>query len=244
MVLSTVAACRVKKHDRLLAFAGVLVEDLGPTPHWGFQEHVFASQMVLFLFWLRILLDWSALRVVRELENAAPDMRPVREMGLVALYLDAFLLDVHAEHAPVALVRRDWDILEELLPLIWESGEREEGILRRAGLRLRRAVADFDEDRVVRAAGFDSEGCRLVNCIGSCERFQLAIGPEKLGEFVEASLESFGEIVPIAHGSVVLANCGGQVRSQASVVGIGDEEGSHNGLMFYSYTWSSVSPEL
>jgi hypothetical protein len=171
MVLSTVATCRVEEDNGLLAFTRVLVENLGFTPHWGLEEYVFARQVVLYRFWLRVLLHWSAMRVVRKLENAAPDMRPVREMRLVALYLDAFLLDVHAEHAPVALVRRDWDILEELFPLIWESGKREEGILRRAGFSLRGAVVDFDEDRVVRAAGFDTEGCRLVNCIGGRECF-------------------------------------------------------------------------
>ena len=200
VILSAVAPRCVQEHNRLLTLSGVFVEHLASAPDRSIQKDIFAGQMVLFGLGLCVLFHGSALSVMCKLEDTAPDVGPLRKGLLVALDFDAFLLYVHAVHAPVALIRRDWHFLEKLLPLLWERGERKQGVFRGAGLGFCEAIGYFDEQRIVRAAGFDAESSWTIDCVRGCKGFELRIRLEKLGELVEASLQRCRKIRPIGHG--------------------------------------------
>jgi len=67
--------------------------------------------------------------VVQDFESSSPGVRVLVKSQLVAQHLDAFLLDVHAEHALVTLIRHRRHGLEEFFPLLRQGGEGEDSVV-------------------------------------------------------------------------------------------------------------------
>ena len=126
VVLTAVGAGGVEKDDGLGPGAGGLVEDFAAAPEWGGEVDVAAGEVVFFFFvvggrGVRVGRGGTGVGVVQDLEGSAPDMGPSCEGGLVAEDLDTGLFDVHADHAPVALVGGFGGLFEDLGPLLWKG---------------------------------------------------------------------------------------------------------------------------
>jgi len=119
MVLPRITTRRMQEQNLLLAFPSLLVEDLALAPHGRGNVRIPADNMVFVRLRLLVLRRRARVGIVQDLEDAAPDVGPVRESVLVALDFDAGLFDVHAEHAPVGLVGSYGGLLHEFLPLLW-----------------------------------------------------------------------------------------------------------------------------
>lgn len=117
MVLASITARSMQEDNVLAAFTGLLIEDLASSPQRRLDVCIAADDGVLIELWFLVCRGWSSMGVMQQLENAAPDVRPMGERilqspvskyfmpssegdetYLVALYLDALLLDIHAEH--------------------------------------------------------------------------------------------------------------------------------------------------
>ena len=97
---------------------------------------------------------------------------------------------------PVTLVRRDWSLLEELLPLLRQSREREQSIFGIAATDVSLAIGDGHKNCVGRARGFDSEGSWSGNGIGSGEGLELTVIVASLVGFLQCSGQSRGQVSP------------------------------------------------